>query len=1372
MDAAQSKKLRKAYEELQASLYSEADRSMLRQVLEANKALPVYDIHLPEYIIDFGHVIHGNNRKQRFRLINNGSVPLTMSINPSVKLGEVLVIEPTTVDNLAVGANVDFKVQLASKKLAPHNAFEAMVQLDVRHGPPVLVSIKANITVPTVQVSSRTVDWGEMMLGESRECCVQIKNVSEVSAEWSLLGTSDKQSGDVSSFEARPGKGILQPGEVCNTSLIFTPRDSRVYQAKIALEVKQNPHVLLLSCQAKVLEHRISIEEDILELGPVLPGSEGALKTFTLTNESPRAAEVFCVELDKQVEEEEQIICTLERHLFPHGEALVRLPPRTPGEGLPDQIMQRFHALEESTQEEKGDEEGRVGEVEFSGHVLDNTDHHELGPLELAPTCRERGLAVDILVLGPPFSGQSTVSKNVSKAMDGIPVVTLDEVLRSGAEAGFIPSDVCISLGLEAGDKSSQSLRFEAVLKEGEQENGSMGVGMLARVVRNYLFRDECKRGVVIDGLNSSFLDKAGGVSLQDRLECLLLAFTAPFSYPTIANSAFYVVSITATESMLQEWISELKPEKGSDEDRRLKEINSSKAAETFFTAHSELMQLIESSTSASSIISLPLAEEAQAVIAQITQPGTPREISGAGLDIHPMVTYDVLRRPVKRALRKMTKEFTLVSADGSEHLAETRWILAPGETKTFTVSFAPEEVGEFEQQLTFEVVGHGQQCWTVARGLCAVPTISMDPRNVFMNRVKARVEGRPVWKRFIMADGEFEFGPLLVENADTSDPLHTEVMRISNVGHMPIQELNFSFKPMEGDEPGDEEVFSVEPPQVVVGLGETKEITVRASPIASKRYKAQLECSIQDNPQSAVFVVTCEGAKPQLSIQDLEEASDEGYQIEFDRLLLGREDSKSFRIVNDSALDVDWTIDMAEVEQCEHLTVSTTSGRLSFRQSVDVVVTFASKDIGNFAARMPVSYSYASQTVPEGEEGRVVQAEARLPIQVTAEGYDISVKAVFSEGDESSVQVLDFGALRVMDKLDRTFKLENQGKYETSFQFKLKKQRLEEVCTVEPMEGILEPGQSMDINVALSTAKEIQLQNNKDLICRIMEDKDESKVFDTFTVPVSVVSSFSRYKLSPPNAIAFGAVLYETQSEQIFEIHNQGEFEFSFAVLPDPVSSFNAEEHALPAETPLSGVLQAGEGEVFAIEPQGGRIMPNASTTIKVSFTAKGHAHYRTVLHILVSGRNPGEASSEQYTIPYELVAESCIPGINTSNYESIFEEQAVVRSLAAQTDSQGLFATEERCFSFGSILPSSTSPAKGACERFKLSNPNNVKAKVHLRIHQSDPNSTAFQVQPASIELPPHEFEFVSVYFLPSAMQTYTATFMAEVDNGTDDR
>ena len=73
-----------------------------------------------------------------------------------------------------------------------------------------------------------------------------------------------------------------------------------------------------------------------------------------------------------------------------------------------------------------------------------------------------------------------------------------------------------------------------------------------------------------------------------------------------------------------------------------------------------------------------------------------------------------------------------------------------------------------------------------------------------------------------------------------------------------------------------------------------------------------------------------------------------------------------------------------------------------------------------------------------------------------------------------------------------------------------------------------------------------------------------------------------------------------------------------------------------------------------WSINPNTGSVAPNSSAIIEVSFAGKGQKLFEQKIAVDIENRNP---SDEPNGIVYELVAESCIPGINTDNFESIFE-------------------------------------------------------------------------------------------------------------------
>lgn len=65
--------------------------------------------------------------------------------------------------------------------------------------------------------------------------------------------------------------------------------------------------------------------------------------------------------------------------------------------------------------------------------------------------------------------------------------------------------------------------------------------------------------------------------------------------------------------------------------------------------------------------------------------------------------------------------------------------------------------------------------------------------------------------------------------------------------------------------------------------------------------------------------------------------------------------------------------------------------------------------------------------------------------------------------------------------------------------------------------------------------------------------------------------------------------------------------------------------------------------------------IAPDSSAIVEINFAGQGQKNYEQKIAIDITYRDPADQPAG---ILYEVVSESCIPGINTDNYDSIFEE------------------------------------------------------------------------------------------------------------------
>lgn len=84
----------------------------------------------------------------------------------------------------------------------------------------------------------------------------------------------------------------------------------------------------------------------------------------------------------------------------------------------------------------------------------------------------------------------------------------------------------------------------------------------------------------------------------------------------------------------------------------------------------------------------------------------------------------------------------------------------------------------------------------------------------------------------------------------------------------------------------------------------------------------------------------------------------------------------------------------------------------------------------------------------------------------------------------------------------------------------------------------------------------------------------------------------------------------------------------------------------------PNENQLKVGQ---WTVTPNRGSVAPDSSITVEVEFAGLGQRLFEQKFALDISCRDPEDQPNG---ILYETVAESCIPGINCENFETIFEE------------------------------------------------------------------------------------------------------------------
>ena len=131
---------------------------------------------------------------------------------------------------------------------------------------------------------------------------------------------------------------------------------------------------------------------------------------------------------------------------------------------------------------------------------------------------------------------------------------------------------------------------------------------------------------------------------------------------------------------------------------------------------------------------------------------------------------------------------------------------------------------------------------------------------------------------------------------------------------------------------------------------------------------------------------------------------------LDFDRLLLGRSETREFVLKNTSLCAVAWKLDLSQLEEFDReLRVTPTEGVMKIHGSQRIVVSFTAVEAIEVAPTILINYS--------DDEGGLEERVKTLELPVKAEAYFIKAVAIDEEGDQdekSKPGVLDFGQQRV----------------------------------------------------------------------------------------------------------------------------------------------------------------------------------------------------------------------------------------------------------------------------------------------------------------------------------------------------------------------
>ncbi|KAM6223795.1 hydrocephalus-inducing protein homolog [Rhynchocyon petersi] len=710
------------------------------------------------------------------------------------------------------------------------------------------------------------------------------------------------------------------------------------------------------------------------------------------------------------------------------------------------------------------------------------------------------------------------------------------------------------------------------------------------------------------------------------------------------------------------------------------------------------------------------------------------------------------------------------------------RWIVPANGEVTLRVHFSSNEIGNIDQTLHFEIMGSRRQYQLHCRGVCAYPYICEDPKVVFPHRKKYMKPHEVIIKKYVMSKGKFYFGPLLCGKSrdkykSSLFPGNMETLTILNNSSM-LVEVNFCF---EHDVKAN--TYFLEPTVMILKPNEKQLLTVWAYPTAVGIFEDSIVCCIKDNPEPAVFKLTCYGVRPELELDQK--------QLHFDRLLLHRKETKIIRLRNITLLPVTWRISNMD-HLGEDFSLSMTQGTILPQCEYSLQVYFQPSK--------PVTIKKAIRLEVLDAENLVGIAQVEN-ITIIAEAYDIALDITFPKGAEGG---LDFGVVRVMEEVKQPLQLKNRGKYEIIFSFSVDSlgktvTNLRSMLSVHPKKGSLTTtDKPTSVQVLFRAKKEVKIEHLPVLRCHIIEPSisERGEIIASIPIKFSVNAVFSKYSISPSNIINFGALLCGTRKSSTFTIENQGITDFKYALYrmtgDSPIHQKKGTSHVkhtrsresesfyktgLSKAAKFSDTVQK-EGNtpnqarfshgMFTVYPGFGFIPSGSQQVITVDCVADPVGRCEEFLAIDIADRDPRDQPAG---IPYTLLAEACLPAFVTDNNALIFEEHQICSNVnlyyILQTiESGGLFVEDENKFIFCNVLVGHQAKA-----RFKISNVGKIACDVNIVVKPVSSKAIAritdiFEVEPNKMCVASRSHAFATVTFTPQTMQTYQCIFEASLD------
>ncbi|XP_076659704.1 hydrocephalus-inducing protein homolog [Halictus rubicundus] len=415
------------------------------------------------FFADMGYVIAGQVADYTTKIVNYGPwrAGLRLKKLESPKKMDIVVHFKRRA-NLMVGDSANLRVvwhPSREKYRERCTPITHTVYIEVGRGCTIPIIVRGMVTYPYVTVSTKFLDFQDVVVGECLLMYIQIKNEGFVDCEWKIkLTNMRKKQHDHCPFHVEYDSNCCAPGQSEVVRIYFRPRKACYAEMKLNVLVKMSSETPTVVLTGRCIEKTLSIAEPVIRFLPVVPYTHVQDAVFAIENASDYPVELFWHHIDRSFQIDDQVINTL---LDYYGVEEILLPPREPGEPLPANLikfyndlgdeMARVRWLQELEQEEYPGSESRLERRSYTESLHDAADfrgrmgdpvkelfesiEQKSGPLNDLPDPARPEKKVCIIFHGAPFTEYQEAACRSARVL-AAPVLSIDKAITEAIALG------------------------------------------------------------------------------------------------------------------------------------------------------------------------------------------------------------------------------------------------------------------------------------------------------------------------------------------------------------------------------------------------------------------------------------------------------------------------------------------------------------------------------------------------------------------------------------------------------------------------------------------------------------------------------------------------------------------------------------------------------------------------------------------------------------------------------------------------------------------------------------------------------------------------------------------------------------------------